>query len=164
MAKRAIDQFITGRRVRLSPRLRERIERNLEKALDAVEVLVRALDEEDGDCEDEGADHDGREPDTDMESSLGWVRDPIADEAIGTIEALHNPMAREVTGCWAGLFADRELDESDSEPSLGWTIGHNGVGSVRGGSSDRECDAGDEPEEVSEDEGAACEDEGAQVD
>lgn len=52
---------------------RAQIETDIETLLDAAARLIFILDGTDGDCEDEGAEHDGREPDADFEPSLGWT-------------------------------------------------------------------------------------------
>lgn len=59
--------------------MRQRLEDALERLLSAAEAIVADLDQLEGDpdleeqCEDEGAEHDGREPDVDDEASLGWT-------------------------------------------------------------------------------------------
>lgn len=73
MAKRAEFDTTTAQPVELPDNVRRLIEDAVQAHLDAAEALILMLDELDGDCEDEGAEHDGREPDVDDEPSLGWT-------------------------------------------------------------------------------------------
>lgn len=72
------------------------------------------------DLEDE---HDGREPDVDDEWSLGWTAATDQD----------------TVGRGAAFDNDRELDQADLEPSLGW---NNETGRNHGGSTILDGEAG----------------------
>lgn len=73
MAKQADFDTTTARPVDLPDNVRRLLQDAIQAHLDAAEALILMLDEVDGDCEDEGAEHDGREPDVDDEPSLGWT-------------------------------------------------------------------------------------------
>jgi hypothetical protein len=102
----------------LSPKNRKLIE-------DRIEGLIAVLDAQDApneELEDGGDD----EPDNEGEGSLGWPEDANQDRAI---KACTNDDAGLIWG------PDREADNADDEPSLGWT-----ESGERGGWNDMEAD------------------------
>jgi hypothetical protein len=73
MTKQAEFDTITAVPVSTQDNVRLRIEAAIESHLDAAETLILKLDETDGDPDFCASEHDGREPDEDLEPSLGWT-------------------------------------------------------------------------------------------
>jgi hypothetical protein len=123
-----------------------------------IESLLASLDELDSDPDLEDVDEDAAVDDTgcddpheDDEDTHDRENDPadgpeeVNEDGDGNPDDEPSLCGIHADSGYSGTGFDAELDDSDMEPSLGWT-----TGGTLGDTSDRESDAGDEPESENE--------------